>query len=275
MSEQNPAKKPGTNPTSLRQRAEARVTSEPPDTKKRSAADAARQVHELRVHQAELEIQNEELRAAQFELAAARDRYLDLYEFAPVGYVTLDRHKVIREANLTAAALLGTARQQLPGARLEQFVARDDRDTCFSYLHEAMSGAAETTCELRFTRPDASTFYARLDLVAGGSGTAVDTEYRVALTDVTRAKQAEAERERVVAELRKALAAVKTLRGLLPICAHCRRVRDDAGYWERLDVYISQHTDTRFSHGLCPECLRTFYPEYADAPEDPDEPTTS
>lgn len=65
--------------------------------------------------------------------------------------------------------------------------------------------------------------------------------------------------------LERALSEVKTLRGLLPICAHCRKVRDDEGLWTALDAYLSSHTDTRFSHGLCPDCMRKLYPEYADS----------
>ena len=61
-------------------------------------------------------------------------------------------------------------------------------------------------------------------------------------------------------ELEAALAEVRTLRGILPICSHCKRIRDDAGYWQRVEVYLKRNTEADFSHGLCPECLRTHYP---------------
>src|SRR5262249_37172713 len=79
-------------------------------------------VQDLRVHQIELELQNEELRQAQLELAQSRDRYSDLYEFAPVGYLTIDRQRRIIESNLTAAALLGMERIHLIGEDLSRFV---------------------------------------------------------------------------------------------------------------------------------------------------------
>lgn len=66
-------------------------------------------------------------------------------------------------------------------------------------------------------------------------------------------------------ELERAMSEIKTLRSILPMCSHCRKVRDDKGVWERLDAYVSDHTDTRFSHGLCPDCLREMYPDDADA----------
>ena len=63
-------------------------------------------------------------------------------------------------------------------------------------------------------------------------------------------------------ELTKALAEVKTLSGLLPICASCKKIRDDSGYWEQIEEYITERSDTQFSHGICPECMKKLYPEY-------------
>ena len=73
--------------------------------------------------------------------------------------------------------------------------------------------------------------------------------------------RAEAERDKVIAELTRALAEVKTLRGLLPICANCKKIRDDNGFWNQIEIYLSSHTDVEFSHGLCPECVCMLYPE--------------
>jgi hypothetical protein len=78
----------------------------------------------------------------------------------------------------------------------------------------------------------------------------------------TRARQrAETERERLIAELQDALANVKTLRGLIPICASCKKIRDDQGYWTQLETYLAQHSDAEFSHSLCLDCLRKLYPD--------------
>ncbi len=83
----------------------------------------------------------------------------------------------------------------------------------------------------------------------------------VSLLDITERKKAEEERETLVAELRGSLAKIKTLSGLLPICASCKRIRDDQGYWSQVEHYLSEHTAAQFSHGLCPECLQKLYPE--------------
>jgi len=76
-------------------------------------------------------------------------------------------------------------------------------------------------------------------------------------------KEAERERERLISELSEALAQVRTLSGLLPICSNCRRIRNDKGYWERLEEFIQEHTDADFSHGICPECMEAIYPHFS------------
>ena len=74
-------------------------------------------------------------------------------------------------------------------------------------------------------------------------------------------KEVEKEREKLIGELQDALAQVKTLRGLLPICANCKKIRDEKGYWNQIESYISQHSEADFSHGICPDCLKKLYPE--------------
>jgi len=80
--------------------------------------------------------------------------------------------------------------------------------------------------------------------------------------DITERKRAEEEREKLITELQDTLAHVKTLSGLLPICASCKRIRDDEGYWHQVEVYIRDHADVEFSHGICPNCLKKLYPDY-------------
>jgi len=77
-------------------------------------------------------------------------------------------------------------------------------------------------------------------------------------------RRAEEEKERLIVELREALAEVKKLGGLLPICANCKKIRDDTGYWLQVEEYISDHSEAQFTHGLCPDCARKLYPELYD-----------
>jgi len=75
-------------------------------------------------------------------------------------------------------------------------------------------------------------------------------------------QQAAAEREKLIIQLQEALEKVKTLRGFIPICASCKKVRDDKGYWTQVEAYVSEHTLAEFSHGICPDCAKRLYPEY-------------
>jgi hypothetical protein len=74
-------------------------------------------------------------------------------------------------------------------------------------------------------------------------------------------KRMEEEREKLIAELQESLTKVKTLRGLIPICASCKKVRNDKGYWDEVESYVSKYSDAVFSHGICPDCLEKLYPE--------------
>ena len=73
----------------------------------------------------------------------------------------------------------------------------------------------------------------------------------------------ETEREKLVVELKTALADVKMLSGLIPICASCKKIRDDHGYWQQVESYIQKHSEAKFTHGLCPDCMIKFYPDYS------------
>ena len=80
-------------------------------------------------------------------------------------------------------------------------------------------------------------------------------------TDITEKKMAEAEREKLIKELQKALLEVKTLQGIIPICAYCKNIRDDKGYWSQVEEYLGKHSEVDFSHGICPTCFEKNFPE--------------
>ena len=148
-------------------------------------------LHELRVHQVELERQNEALRNARLSLEEARDRYIDLFEFAPVGYLTLTRQGTIGELNLTGASLLGVERRQVLGRRFAHFVLPEDRDRWHVYFLEVSRHSDSRYCELRLLRGEGASFFARLQGIgvrSGGDGIAV----RVTLTDISGQKRMEA-----------------------------------------------------------------------------------
>jgi PAS domain S-box-containing protein len=79
--------------------------------------------------------------------------------------------------------------------------------------------------------------------------------------DITKRKEIEADREKLINKLQDALNKIKTLRGIIPICASCKKIRDDKGYWNQIEIYIRDHSEADFSHGICPECAEKLYPE--------------
>ncbi|MBU0496111.1 MAG: PAS domain-containing protein [Chloroflexi bacterium] len=393
----------GSGPT-LRQQAEEQVRARGTEDLAALSPEAAqRLLHELRVHQIELELQNEELRQAQVELETARARYFDLYDLAPVGYVTISAQGLIREANLTAATLLGVARGDLVQQRLSHYILPKDQDIYYRLRQQLFATGTPQVCELRLLRYTApgAVFWARLEATVAPSvlvGPDADIGVpacRVVLSDIAVRKQAEEaearhrealrherdfaeslvqmaqaivlvldtagrivrfnpyleeiagyrlpdvqgqdwcatflperdqprsrelflqalggvqtrghvntivtqhgrerqiewydqtltdaagavvgllvvgqditgrvhmerERAQLIDELQAALINIKTLRGLLPICASCKKIRDDQGYWSQVEEYISKHTEAEFTHGICPECAQRLYPQ--------------
>jgi PAS domain S-box-containing protein len=79
--------------------------------------------------------------------------------------------------------------------------------------------------------------------------------------DITKRKEIEADREKLISKLQNALNRIKTLSGIIPICASCKKIRDDKGYWNQLEKYINEHSEAHFSHGICPECAEKLYPD--------------
>ena len=267
----NPSDDEKSDPAILRSLAEAKLARHPVI----EPLPAAELLHELQVHQIELEMQNETLRKAQTELEESRDRYIDLYDFAPVGYITLNSNGMIETLNLTAAALLGKERKNLLKRSVTTQIIAEDQSRWLTLFLALMKRDGKGSVEVTMQRGDGTVFPALLDCAAQKVG-AGGTELRIALADITARKAAEAQRVsantalafqnhelaglnallvRQKAELDETLGRVKRLEGLLSICMYCKKIRTENNDWQRLEKYIGEHSDALFSHGLCPECL--------------------
>lgn len=173
---------------SLRQKAESLVAHTSLTTPSARSADAL--LHELQVHQIELEMQNEELHRTQAVLEEARDRYVDFYDFAPAGYVTIGSDASIADINLAGAKLLGMDRNKLRNRRFVSFVVPEDRELWHRHFLAATQRDSNLACELRILRNDKSSLFVHLDsirLLKSGKELMV----RVALTDITELRNAE------------------------------------------------------------------------------------
>jgi len=190
----------------LRKRAEAlareRAGEMPKDLEAPPLDVALRALHELRVHQIELEMQNEELRRTQEELEFSRARYFDLYDLAPVGYFTLSEKGLILEANLTAAKLLGVARNALVKQPLSRFILPADQDIHYQHRKQLLATGASQSWEMRLLRKDAGPFWAQVEATTapGVDGAPV---CRAVVSDITERKLDAEKRAKVETQYRQ------------------------------------------------------------------------
>ena len=165
----------------------------------------------------------------------------------------LDFDGYFKRLNPAWERTLGFTLKELMSRPFIEFVHPDDRERTLKQNRQVRAGGQALGFENRYLCKDGSF---RWFLWNAAPGSAERVIYSVA-RDITARKQAEEERERLVRELQAALAEVKVLRAILPICSYCRKIRDDENYWLTVESYISRHTNTRFSHGICPSCLET------------------
>jgi PAS domain S-box-containing protein len=150
----------------LRGRAEVKLKKQKKEDRPADDTDLRKLLHELQVHQVELEMQNEELRRAQQELEVSRSKYVDLYDFAPLGYFTLDSRGTILEANLTGAAMLGVERSLLVKKPFVLFVAPDSQDLFSQYRRQVFSAVEIKNCDIKLKTKDGKEFFGYLESIA-------------------------------------------------------------------------------------------------------------
>ena len=175
----------------LRKRAEKILSEKHEALGQVSSTDMKKLVHELQVHQIELEMQNDELRKAQQVIEESRSRYVDLYDFAPVGYFTLDEKGVIVEANLTGAELLGFERNLLLKTPFSLYVIREDMELFFEYRRKILQIPGRQSCELRLKRRAGIPLWVRLEGAAGAAPKGNLTRMQLAASDITEGKRSE------------------------------------------------------------------------------------
>lgn len=189
----------------------------------------------------------------------SEDRYRDLVEYSQYLICTHDLKGRILTTNQGAAKILGYDQSFILNKNLCDFLAPEVRSEFDTYLATIEKyGVAKGMMLVQTVTGEKRIWEYNNTLRTEG---VTEPIVRGMAHDITDLKRIEKEREKLIKELQKALSEIKQLSGLLPICSGCKKIRDDKGYWNQIEEYISDHSEAIFSHGLCPECLKRLYPD--------------
>jgi PAS domain-containing protein len=216
----------------------------------------------------------EELQSTNRFMTNEKNKYLTVFESLASPVIFVDPEGMVENMNQAASELFRAI--SVPGAQYYRMpegtdtqVVRDQvkepAERLFPWLMTELGEFEETDIQTKSYEKVAPTskgerrFILSLSRMLDISGKFRGTVF--ILTDVTERRRAEEEKEKAIDDLKATLAEVKTLRGFLPICANCKKIRDDEGYWQLVEEYIEDRSEAQFSHGICPGCARELYPE--------------
>ncbi len=194
------------------------------------------------------------------ERKRAEEEYRTILRTTMDGFWITDIQGRFLDVNDAYCQLIGYSRDELLTMRISDVETAERPEETAQHIQRIMEtgGARFETCHRckdgKIIDVEVSVNYAKI-----GSG-----RLYVFLRNITERKRMEEEREKLIRELQDALANIKTLRGLLPICSYCKKIRDDKGYWNRIESYIQDHSGAEFTHGMCPECWKKHYPDLVD-----------
>jgi hypothetical protein len=213
----------------------------------------AAEVKELRARVAHLEQIEAEKTKIEKELREKEAYNFALFSYSPVLTVIVNKEgKVIRSNK--AKLQSGDRLPKIGDVMYRDYAAGHSIDMHRELLDCMATGKSKSFAEMSYGGR-----YLTISIAPFPQGAIITSN------DITGQKQAENDRIKLIAELRRALDEVETLRGFLPICAHCKKIRDDKGLWNNIEEYISRHSFADFSHTLCPDCVKLFYPEIWEA----------
>ena len=196
----------------------------------------------------------ETIRNHEEKLRRSEQRFRRIVDTAQEGILFTDASGNARYVNQRMAEMVGWTVEEMRGRPVADFLPAGCACVGRMISVGRPGGVAAERHDCRFRRKDSSDLWTIVsaNTLLDDAGTAIGSLAMV--TDISERKRLEGERETLIGELQDALASVKTLKGLLPICAWCNKVRDESGDWHPMEVYIKIHSDASFSHGICPEC---------------------
>lgn len=187
----------------------------------------------------------------------AQQRERELLEQAPDGIFLANLEGTITDANSAGCRIMGLTREEITGKTIQDFLPPEDVVRLAESKEYLKSGKIQIA-EWSLRRNDGS--YLPVEVSAK---IFPDGRWQGFLRDISQRKQLEGKQAELIRSLQRSLKEIKVLRGLIPICSHCKRIRDDSGRWQQMETYVRDHSDADFSHSICPACLVAHYPEYA------------
>ena len=208
------------------------------------------EIERLRIRVNELENVERKYKTALADLAEKEVFNFALFQYNPANIVVVDQAGRVVKSN-AAKKKAGGRLPNIGDIMYKDYASHHQID-----MHTRLMEAMATGTILRFPEQVYEEKVLSITIAPFPKGAIILSE------DITEQKNAEQDRIKLIDDLKRALDEVETLRGLLPICASCKKIRDDKGYWNHIEVYISNHSNVDFTHTLCPDCVRHFYPEY-------------
>jgi PAS domain S-box-containing protein len=209
---------------------------------------------------AELEKSEIKLKQDKEKLWKSEERYRVLLEHASDAIIIANSKGNFLEVNKKAEDLLGYTRKELVGMNPRHIHPEEELERIIRDFSMIAAGEINASYDTKVLRKDGR--LVPVDITAAPVEYAGRTLVQGIFRDITERKGEEEKLEKFVLELQEAFTNIKGLGGVLPICSSCKKIRSDNNYWEQIETYITKHSGTGFSHGICPECAQKLYPEY-------------
>jgi PAS domain S-box-containing protein len=203
-----------------------------------------------------------ERRRAEGALRESEERYRTILENIEDGYFEVDITGNFTFFNDSLCRMLGYTKDELMGVNNRQYMDKETAKKVYQVFNQLYTGGEHYKAfAWEIIRKDGTKRFhdSSVSLIRNAKGEGIG--FRGISRDITERKQAEEEREKMIGDLKEALSQVKTLSGFIPICASCKKIRDDKGYWNQIESYIRDHSEAEFSHGICPDCMKKLYPD--------------
>jgi PAS domain S-box-containing protein len=201
-----------------------------------------------------------ERKRAEEALRRSRESFQQLFEEAPIGMAMIGADLGFGRVNRALCEMMGYTKEEMKKVSFDRFIHKDDLEDHLAAGQEFFDNQRSSfKREARYLKKGGEPMWGNLTVERIEDSTGQMLFVLGMLEDISERRRSIQEREHMILELKESLANVKTLRGLVPICASCKKIRDDKGYWSQVEVYVRDHSEAEFSHGICPECMKKLY----------------